>query len=647
MPLMNGYGLAKSYGSEDIFDHIDISIPHRARIGLVGANGVGKTTLLRLLLGVEEPTSGKVQRARGVRIGYLPQEAQLHSSRTVWQECLTVFADLLQMQSDLHQMEVKISQAGQPDELLAVYGKLQHRFEHQGGYTYENRIRLTLTGLGFSPVDFNRPIEQLSGGQKTRILLAQLLLTDPDLLLLDEPTNHLDIQAIEWLEGYLREWSGAAVIVSHDRYFLDQVVDTIWEMTPALDIYRGNYSAYLQQREEHYQRALLEYQEQLEFIEKEEDYIRRNIAGQNTRQAQGRRKRLESLLESARLAPPSRQRRLSFQFGEVSRSGDLVLQTRQLAVGYEDEGRPLFQAPDIVLKRGECAAVMGPNGAGKTTFLKTILGQIAPYAGEVILGASLQVGYFAQAHEMLNASNTLMEEIEQAAPAMRQGEIRDYLAKYLFTGDDVFKTVSVLSGGERGRLALAVLALSAANLLLLDEPTNHLDLVSQEILQSVLAAYPGTILLVSHDRYLIDALATQIWEVVPGKRVLEVFEGTYSEYKLKREQEEAAKSASQGLEKDSDLARLRKIGQAAQKEDLSRSASRSNNKERARIQRIQFVEEQINELEGRLRSISLSLENPPADAVKVMRLSQDYQSVQKELEERFAEWEKLHTAGDE
>jgi ATP-binding cassette subfamily F protein 3 len=470
------------------------------------------------------------------------------------------------------------------------------------------------------------------------------LLTDPDLLLLDEPTNHLDIQAIEWLEAYLRDWAGAAVIVSHDRYFLDQVVDVIWEMTPALDVYRGNYSAYLQQREEHYTRALLEYQEQQEFIEKEEDYIRRNLAGQNTRQAQGRRKRLESLLVSARLTPPARQRRLYLQLGAVSRSGDLVLQTRQLAIGYEDEGRPLFHAPDIVLKRGECAAVMGPNGAGKTTFLKTILGQIPPYSGETILGAALQVGYFAQAHESLDPLHTLMEEIERAAPTMRPAEIRNYLAKFLFTEDDVFKTVSVLSGGERGRLALAVLALSSANLLLLDEPTNHLDLVSQEILQSVLDEYPGTILLVSHDRYLIDALASQIWEVIPEKGSLDVFEGTYSEYRINREQEAAANQAALVIERDT--ASTRQKASAVPKEEITRQTSRSSNKERARLMHIQQVEEQINQLESQLAAIGRSLENPPADSARVTRLSQDYQSVQNELEQRFAEWEILQNEGN-
>ncbi len=327
---------------------------------------------------------------------------------------------------------------------------------------------------------------QLSGGQRTRAYLARLLLTNPDVLLLDEPTNHLDIAAIEWLESFLRDWAGAAVIVSHDRYFLNQVVDTVWEMTPALEIYRGNYSAYMQQREERYRRRLEDFRRSRNY-EKEEEYSPEYCG--KYRQGQGRRKRLERMLEEARLTPPMTQRRLHLRMEPATRSGDLVLRTYNLSVGYADEGRPLFMSPDLVFQRGECAAILGPNGAGKTTFLKTILAQIPPFDGEVILGASLKIGYFAQAHEGLHPNWTLMQEIETAAPKMLPSEVRDYLARFLFTGDDVFKTVDVLSGGERGRLALACLALQGANLLLLDDPTNTLDLSSQEVLQTILQGF--------------------------------------------------------------------------------------------------------------------------------------------------------------
>ncbi|MCL4561823.1 MAG: ABC-F family ATP-binding cassette domain-containing protein [Chloroflexi bacterium] len=629
MPLITTKDLGKSYGPNDIFSSLNLSIPHTARIALVGANGVGKTTLLRLLLGLEEPSSGEVLRSRGLRAGYLPQEAQFISRHSLWDECLTAFAGLLEQQKEMARLEAAMSDPGQAEAALQAYGRLQEAFERQGGYTYETRIRQTLSGLGFAPEDFNRPLDQLSGGQRTRALLARLLLSDPDLLLLDEPTNHLDIAAVEWLETYLKEWGGAVLFVSHDRYFMDQVARTIWEMTPTIEVYHGNYSAYLIQRSERYQRRLEEYQAQAAFIEKEEEYIRRNIAGQNTRQAQGRRKRLERLLEEARLSPPTQSRRLHLRLEPAGRSGDLVLRTLGLSVGYADEGRPLFSVPDLTLVRGECAAVIGPNGAGKTTFLKTLLEQVPPYAGEVVLGAGLQIGYFSQAHEGLHPELDLIQEIQSVAPELRPGPAREYLAKFLFTGDDVFKPVSVLSGGERGRLALAKLARRGANLLLLDEPTNHLDLPAQEVLQAVLAGYHGTILLVSHDRYLIDALATQIWEVEPEQSALRIFEGTYSEYHSLKEAEASARS------------------QPAESEAPApgRSRARANpsvsNEERRRRSRLRELEERIAGLEAQMSALSRQLENPPDNPAKVQRLGSDYVRMQGELEQLLAEWEEL------
>ncbi|MCJ7694918.1 MAG: ATP-binding cassette domain-containing protein, partial [Anaerolineaceae bacterium] len=468
MSLMSVTNLGKSFGHEDIFDGVSVSIPKNARAAIVGANGIGKTTLLRIMVGLDEPSSGTVQRAKGIRIGYLPQEATALNEGTLWSQCLLSFTDLIRLGKELQDLETQMSNPEGMQEALDRYGKRQTYFEHLGGYTYENRIRQTLTGLGFNESDYHRPIHQLSGGQRTRALLAKLLLDDPDLLMLDEPTNHLDINAVEWLEGYLKDWQGAVVIVSHDRYFLDQVAKTVWEMTPSIEVYRGNYSAYLKQREERYIRRLAEYEAQTEFIEKEEEFIRRNIAGQNTSQAKGRQRRLTRLLEEARLNPPQGMtRQMGMRLQAANRSGNLVLSTFDLQVGYHDEGRPLFLCPDLVLQRKECTAIIGPNGAGKTTFLKTILEKIPPYSGEVNLGASLKIAYFAQAHEGLNPDKTLMEEIGIVAPNMLPAEVRNYLARYIFTGDDVFRKVATLSGGERGRLALAKLALSDANLLLL------------------------------------------------------------------------------------------------------------------------------------------------------------------------------------
>ncbi|MCE1253576.1 MAG: ABC-F family ATP-binding cassette domain-containing protein [Anaerolineae bacterium] len=635
MSILSVSNLSKAYGAEDIFNELSFSIAQRARIGLVGANGVGKTTLLRILLGIEEASGGEVTCARNLQMGYLPQQAEFDSSLNLWDECLGAFKPLLARQRELEALEHQMSQSGQSADILENYGRLQHEFELLGGYTYESRIRQTLSGLGFSGDDHKRPIRQLSGGQRTRARLARLLLTSPDMLLLDEPTNHLDIEAIEWLESYLRDWPGAALIISHDRYFLNQVADYIWEMTPALETYRGNYSAYIQQRQERYQRRLEEFQSQQEFIEKEEEYIRRNIAGQNTRQAQGRRKRLERLLEEARLTPPPQSRRLHLSLKPASRSGDLVLRTHDLNIGYADDQKVLFQVPDLTLIRGECAAIIGPNGAGKTTLLKTLLGQIPALQGEAVLGASLKIAYFAQAHEDLHLQWTLMEEIQAASPGMLPAAARDYLAKFLFSGDDVFKKIEVLSGGERGRLALACLALQGANLLLLDEPTNHLDLPSQEVLQAILADFGGTILLVSHDRYLIDSLGTQIWEVEPEAARLSVFNGTYSEYKAARQAAAEAAPVSVSMVQSASATPLT-TGAGAKNGGLSK------NEQYRRQLALEALEKEISALEDELKKVSAELENPPGDFNYVETLGQKYLQLQSDLEARYADWEKLN-----
>ncbi len=669
MSLINASNLAKSFHPVDIFSGISLSIPKGARIAIVGPNGIGKTTLLRILLGLEEPTAGSVQRARGLQTGYLPQEALLAGRHTVWEECLTAFSGLLNQELELTRLESLMSDHDQAELALEQYGRLQAEFDHAGGYSYELRIRQVLTGLGFELIDFHRPIPHLSGGQRTRLVLARLLLSAPDLLILDEPTNHLDIQAVEWLEGYLREWAGATLIVSHDRYFLDRVVDHIWEMRAGgMEVYRGNYSAYLQQREMRWDLRQQIYESEKERLFKELDYIKRNISGQNVSQAKGRLRRLSREVEAieqlgfetvtgknwldvssqatisehmmgveeveqrvkALRGPSNRPIHLHLNLKASNRSGDLVLRTRDLIIGYVDDGKPLFNAPDLLLKRGECAAVIGPNGAGKTTFLKTLLAQLPPLRGEIILGASLHVGYFAQAHEGLNSENTLVQEIDSVAPSLLLGEIRNYLARYLFTGEDVFRKVNTLSGGERGRLALAKLGLTQANLLLLDEPTNHLDIPSQEILQEVLAGYSGTILLVSHDRYLIDALGTQIWEIDPDQGALAVFEGTYSQYRTFQDAQKAAlKLAAQSL---ADARNPTKIRQDRPSQD-----------ERRRKVRLKEVEAMISSLEEQSADLSHRLETPPPDLEKVQKMGQDYVRIQQDLDILLKEWEALQS----
>ena len=636
MPILTGTQLAKSYGPEDIFSGVNVSLPHGARIALVGPNGVGKTTLLRLLAGLEEPSAGSVSRAKGVRVGSLPQEAALYSEGTLWEEMLTAFADLRAREVELARLEAAMADPEHYDAARDKYGPLQHQFELDGGYEYETRIRQVLTGLNFERADYGKPVEILSGGQKTRALLGRLLLESPDLLILDEPTNHLDLHAVEWLETWIEDWNGAALIVSHDRYFLDQVVTTVWEMEfGQVGEYRGNYSAYLAQRAERRALKRAEFEAQQAFISQEQDYIRRNIAGQNTRQAKGRLRRLERLTRAPTARDPRDYRtfkpheagkiKLALQTG--LRSGDRVIETHDLAVGYPDDRKVLFRAPDVLLWREECAALIGPNGAGKTTFLKTLLGEIAPLEGSVKLGSSLKVGYFAQAHEGLDPERTVMEEIT-AVRYMPPGQARDYLAKFLFTGDDVFKKVEVLSGGERGRVALAKLALQGANLLLLDEPTNHLDILSQEILEAVLADFPGTILLVSHDRYLIDALATQIWAVEDGR--LEVFKGSWSEYVAWRE-EEGSGGKAQGIGQRSDV-RGAKGGSEVR---LEQSQARK------RAARLSDLESTITALEKRMAELAQDLEEAGADVERVRTLGEEYAQTETELAARLGEWESL------
>lgn len=666
MPLITAHDLAKSYGPDDIFYNVTLSVPRGARVALVGPNGIGKTTLLRILVGEEEPTSGRVTRSRGLSIGYLPQEADLNAGHSLWEECLSAFSHLRLQEAELARLEAAMSGAGQADQALERYGKLQEAFERLGGYTYETRIRQVLTGLGFGPEDYDRPLKQLSGGQRTRALLGRLLLSNPGLLVLDEPTNHLDIAAVEWLEGYLSTWEGAAVIVSHDRYFLDRVVDHVWEMSRSgLEAYPGNYSAYLRQRQERWQLRQEFFAAEMERLEKELDYIKRNIAGQRVQQAKGKLRRLSRQVEAIEslgfeavqgrrwlevseqanisthsmgvaeverrlrtLKPPAKRLpALSIQLKAAHRSGEIILRTRDLVVGYP--GNPLFSSIDLELRRLECAAIIGPNGAGKTTFLKTILGKLPPLSGEVVQGASLVVGYFAQAHEDLDPGRTLVEEIESVAPGMLLAEVRDFLARYRFTGDDAFRKVSTLSGGERGRLALAKLSLANANLLLLDEPTNHLDIPSQEILQEVLAGYQGTILLVSHDRYLIDALATQVWDIDPDRGTMRVFQGTYSEYRATLE---AERLTAEGYPQE------RKRPARGGKDGRSASA------ERKKAARLLEVEARIAQLEEELAGLARQLETPPVDPKRVQELGEDYVQVQDELEVLIQEWEQLSQA---
>ena len=626
MSILQAIDLSKSYGDQDVLRGLTLSVSHQDRIALVGPNGVGKSTLLRILAGVESPDQGSIQRPRSLQIGYLPQATVDRSpgfgsdDQTPWEIGLEAFRDLRSREMQLAELESSMADPQLVDQAMTRYGALQEAFERDGGYIYQARIRQVLSGLGFSiKDDFHRPLSQLSGGERTRLQFARLLLEDPDLLILDEPTNHLDIEAIEWLERWLRDWPGSVMVVSHDRFFLDRVANTVWDLTPTgLETYRGNYSAYAQQRTERLEHLSTRFKAQQEHIRKERDYIQRNIAGQNTRQAQGRQKRLDRMLRDEEINLQKTQKKAHIAFNQPDRSGDLVLRTQDLVVGFREDDQALFNVPDITLRRGECVALIGPNGSGKTTLLKTLLEEVKPFAGEVHLGASLQLGYFEQAHDGMQPERTALEDVMSASPDLTISKARSLLGGFLFSGDEVKKTMAVLSGGERGRVALLKLILQGANFLLLDEPTNHLDIPSQEALQDAIRAFPGTILLVSHDRYLVQALASQVWVISTDEHSLRIFPYGYQSYLDAREQER---------EKRSD------------KEQTSTQTKSRSKKRSPKAPDINAIETRIVGIETEMTQVSISLEHAGTDMKELVELGEKYASLEAALEVEMQLWE--------
>ena len=675
MSILSLSNVSQSYGDFDVFLGLTAGVPNDGKVGMVGPNGIGKTTLLRILAGLDTPSAGSVYLSQGARLGYLRQEAMdafRGRDNTIHAEMLTVFEDLKAQEKQLHHLQERMAQGDTSPALLAEYSREHDAFEMAGGYEIEVRISQVLQGLGFGKEDLNTPLSQLSGGQKTRALLARLLLEQPDLLILDEPTNHLDVGAIEWLENALRTWPGALLIVSHDRYFLDRVVNYIWEMSRSgIEEYRGNYSAYLLQRQERWERRQNEFDAVKEKFLSELDFIKRNIARDATRdQAKGRMKRLirevrvveagglqllnskkwgqvmdeisisetrwevmdvESAIKGLQ-SPVTRPPQLTMRLHTNLRSGNYVLRSTELTIGYP--GALLFKAQPITLLRGECAALIGPNGTGKSTFLRTLMDEIKPLSGQLNFGASLKVGYFAQAHEKLKPDRTVIDTLIDFKH-MLLGEARNYLAQYLFRGEDVFKPVRMLSGGERARLALALLALEGANFLLLDEPTNHLDIPAQEILQEVLEHFAGTILLVSHDRYLVNRLGTQIWELRDG--VMHVFGGPYAEFIAARQQ--AMENAKVVAAEQRSVVRQ---GQGQAQGQDRRNKSEERKRERAVAQK----EAEIEALEQKLVKIEhdLAAASAAQKVARIHELNEAYAATQQALEASMADWAELAEA---
>ena len=658
MSIMTLNNLSQAYGGFDVFINLNARIETDSKIGLVGPNGIGKTTLLQTLAGVMDSSEGSVNLQQGAKIGYLRQEAVLafaDRENTLYNEMLLVFDRVFQMQDEMRVIEHKMADMTATDAEYELYGELQEKSEFYGLYDYEYRIERTLQGLGFDKSDWGKSISILSGGQKTRALLAKLLLESPDLLILDEPTNHLDIEAIRWLEGALHIWKGALLIVSHDRYFLDKVVNRIWEMSrTGIEEYRGNYTAYLNQREERRERIQLEWDTMMERFWSEYKFIER--MGLGDANAMGRFRRITREVEAvgtngiealryikrhgwaqytqnferkripdtmrelsadlkALKTPIQHQKNMKLRLNTEDRSGDIVLRGRNLSIGYE-RNDPLFTSDDLDLNRGDIAALIGPNGTGKTTLLKTLRQEIPPLKGHINFGANLQIGYFAQAHDELDHNNTVVDELIRHKNGMKISEGRQHLGPYLFSGDDVFKPVSALSGGERGRLALAILALKGANFLLLDEPTNHLDIPAQEVLQEVLENFNGTILLVTHDRYLVNRLATHIWDLYDEH--LHVFDGTYQEY----------------LE-------VLDANRAAVETSAKPKAKAADDKPSVDPKVVAKLESQIASLEGEIAELEtlLAHASKSGNTDTLAMLSKQYKSQQTRLSELMVEWE--------
>ena len=581
MSLVRLYQVTKSYDPYLILDEVSLSIEHGDRIGLIGKNGTGKTTLIEIIAGIIEDFKGNVGYAKRLQIGYLSQEPNLEADCSLRQEMFKVFQERRDLEDE---MLLLSEQMAEDPNLLGKYAQLQEQHERVGGYDYEFQTNRTLGGLGFRDSDFNLKIGVLSGGQKSRAALAKLLLEDPDLLLLDEPTNHLDIKAIEWLENFLNtEYQGAVIIVSHDRYFLDRVARKIVELrNHKLKEYPGNYTRYLEIRQTEKIAQEREYKKQQRYIAHEEDFIRRNMAGQRTREAQGRQKLLDRLERVEK--PETAEKTIKLRFTPDVRGGNDILQCQGLGKRYGD--KQVFEDVNLEIYRQDVVGVIGPNGVGKTTLFRMILGNELPTSGKLKIGHNLHFGYYDQELAGLNQDNTIIDEIWALRPAQKQGEIRSFLGRFLFSEDEVFKWIGDLSGGEQSRVMLAKLLLENANVLLLDEPTNHLDIPSHEVLEEALAEYPATIFMISHDRYFLNKLVNKLLVFENGTAKL--FFGTYAEYEVHvREQKRVAMQAKEEAEKAKKAERQEK--QQRERLRVASTSKKSKKKRRVKAQRVADV----------------------------------------------------------
>ena len=629
MIILQANKIERSFAGEVLFDNINLQVDERDRIALVGKNGAGKSTLLKILVGEEEPTSGEINKKKDISLSYLAQDSRFESENTIYDEMLHVFDDLRRTETQLRQMELEMGEkSGEDlDKLMADYDRLSENFRQDGGFTYEADIRAILNGFKFDESMWQMKIAELSGGQNTRLALAKMLLEKPNLLVLDEPTNHLDIETIAWLENYLVNYSGALIIVSHDRYFLDKVATITLDLTKhSLDRYVGNYSRFVELKEQKLATEAKNYEKQQKEIAALEDFVNRNLVrASTTKRAQSRRKQLEKMERLDK--PEAGKKSANMTFQSEKTSGNVVLTVENAAIGYD--GEILSDPINLDLRKMNAVAIVGPNGIGKSTFIKSIVDQIPFIKGEKRFGANVEVGYYDQTQSKLTPSNTVLDELWNDFKLTPEVEIRNRLGAFLFSGDDVKKSVGMLSGGEKARLLLAKLSMENNNFLILDEPTNHLDIDSKEVLENALIDFDGTLLFVSHDRYFINRVATHVLELSENGSTL--YLGDYDYY--------VEKKAEVEMSQTEEASTSNQAKEASPVNDYQ--AQKESQKEVRKLMRqIESLEAEIEELESQSQAISEQMLETN-DAEKLMELQAELDKISHRQEEAMLEWEEL------
>lgn len=635
MLLLQTNDVLRRFGADVLFHNINLQVVDHVRVALVGRNGAGKTTLLKMIAGITQPDEGTITKAKGLSIGYLAQDQGLDSQNSIWAELDTVFGSLHQMEAEIHHLEGQLatvdSTTDRYQEILRDYDRLQEQFQEAGGFEIDSRMRGVLTGFGFEEESYQRPVNSLSGGQKTKLALAKILLQAPQLLILDEPTNHLDMGVLTWLEDYLKGYSGALLIVSHDRYFLDRVVNEVYDLdNQTLHHYTGNYSAFVKNKTARLATEMKHYEQQKKEIAKLEDFVNKNLVrASTTKRAQARRRQLEKMERIER--PQTDDKSIHFSFSSQKESGNEVLDVEGLKIGYQDT---VLAGPLTFNERkGQRVGIIGPNGIGKSTLLKTLLKKMPAIAGTIKFGANLDIGYYDQEQQQLHPEKTVLDEVWDDHPEIDETQIRNLLGSFLFVGDDVYKHVSDLSGGQKARLELTKLSFEPINFLILDEPTNHLDIDSREVLEGAINDFDGTVLFISHDRYFINQVATDV--LAMQKDGITRYQGDYDDYlRAVTEQEQASADDST----TPDQKRAPKDGSAAQQ---SYQQSKEAQKAHRKLQRtVADLEEQMNQLSEQQEQVETKMADPnvATDIGKLTDLQKELDTLTKQLEDVEEQW---------